>query len=134
MRFQGTLRTSNSFHSSPVLCGSNHWIFGISEMGSALGSTGDRSTTSAPPVFDGWLVRWIRNWLYDCIQIVEVNGSMSRWRMVMSGVPPGSILVPVLFNLLINDTDSGIKSTISWFADDTKRSVVFDMPEGWNAI
>ena len=51
---------------------------------------------------------------------VVVSGSMYRWRLAMSSVPQEAILKQVLFNILINDINSGIKCTLIKFADDTK--------------
>ena len=65
----------------------------------------------------GNLLNWIGEWLYKRQQRVVLNGNMSDWLWVISGVPQGSILGPLLFLIFINDIDKGIVNKLLKFAD-----------------
>ena len=68
----------------------------------------------------GKVLRWITNFLSHIRQKVVLHNGNSSWENVISGVPQGSILGPILFLLYVNDIPSIVSSTAKMFADDTK--------------
>ncbi len=71
---------------------------------------------------DGRLLKFIRSYLSGREQCVLIEGEMSDTKPVLSGVPQGSILGPILFVLFINDLPCNLsKNTmLALYADDTK--------------
>jgi len=61
-----------------------------------------------------------RIWLKGRKQRVVIGGEESGWIEVISGMPQGSILGPILFTLFVNDLDSDVLNSVWKFADDVK--------------
>ena len=68
----------------------------------------------------GELYSWIESFLSGRKMRVQVGCVLSDWEDVLSGVPQGSILGPLLFVLFVNDLPDWVSSRILMFADDTK--------------
>ena len=67
----------------------------------------------------GTLLNWFEDYLSNRHQRVTVLGKTSHPLPVLSGVPQGSILGPLLFLLYVNDLPQAT-SSIAMYADDTK--------------
>ena len=69
----------------------------------------------------GNVLNWNKSFLRDRTQCVQVDGVKSFWKLVLSGIPQGSVLGPILFICFINDLPLKIKHNIcKLFADDCK--------------
>ena len=72
---------------------------------------------------EGKVFTWIEQFLCGRTQTVVVDGKKSLSLPVISGVPQGTVLGPILFLLYVNDMEHKIKnSKMNSFADDTRIS------------
>ena len=69
----------------------------------------------------GKIFQWIQAFLSNRRQCVFIEGQKSNMEPVISGVPQGSVIGPLLFLIMIRDIDAGISSSsVASFADDTR--------------
>ena len=68
----------------------------------------------------GKLGKWIHEFLTNRTQIVIVKGCKSKISKVLSGVPQGSVLAPILFLIYISDIGNKVKSNMKIYVDDSK--------------
>ena len=65
-------------------------------------------------------LEWFAGYLFYRSQVVDINNKRSNDFYIYSGVPPGSILRPLLFLIFFNDfPDAFKKSKVLMYADDT---------------
>ena len=68
----------------------------------------------------GSLGRWIMNFLQDREQKVLIKGRKSESFTLISGVPQGSVIGPLLFLIFIGDIRDGVTASILVYVDDSK--------------
>ena len=65
------------------------------------------------------ICNWIEDFLEGRSQRVVCKGEHSQWVSVLSLVPQGSVISPVLFLIYINDLHEEVHGKVRLFADDT---------------
>ena len=68
---------------------------------------------------DNIVINWFTSYLSERKQFVDINGTCSSSESITCGVPRGSILGPLLFNLYVNDMATAVSCHLCLYADDS---------------
>jgi len=102
--------------------GLKHWTMGMVYYRKAFDSVPHQRLLEKLKEFGikGKLRAWLEDFLMSRTMTVGVRGAFSQLQAVLSGVPQGSVIGPLLFLLFVNELPNWIKNELRMFADDTK--------------
>ena len=76
---------------------------------------------------NGELLQWTEDFLSNRRQRVCLKGSFSDWVDILSRVPQGSVLGPILFLVYVNGLPDSVLSNLYMFADDTSFIILLNL-------
>ena len=75
-------------------------------------------------------IEWFRSYLSGRQQVVRISSALSEPLPIVSGIPQGSVLAPLLFSKYTNDlTSVPIKRMAKSYVDETKLLISFNLKQ-----